>query len=213
MTVKISVCNAETDFDARISVFTGSCNGLSCVAYTQSKCGENDEVLITTHVGVTYYLYVHGSDSVSIGKYLLTIEEKVINDSCGMASSMVLLGSPQYFGSTLSAQNSTAPACNGTSKSESPALWYSFVGTGEDISLSTCSVETDFNTDVRVFSGSCSEFVCLSDVSTTACEDRAMLSFQTTVDEVYYVRIGGTNAGIAGNFLLEVNPRSRFFGP
>ena len=212
MTMKISVCNEETDFDARISLFTGSCNGLSCVAYTQSVCGENDEILITTHVGVTYYLYIHGSDSVSIGNYLLTMEETVINDSCMMASSIELLGSPRYFGSTLSARSSTAPACNGASTSESPALWYSFVGTGEDINLSTCSVQTDFNTDVRVFSGSCSEFACVSDVSTTACEDRAMLSLQTTIDEVYYLRIGGTNADVAGNFLLEVNPKSRFFG-
>jgi hypothetical protein len=213
MTMKISVCNDETDFDARVSLFTGSCNGLSCVAYTQSRCGDNDEILITTHVGMTYHLFVHGPDSVSIGNYLLTIEETEINDSCAMSSSLELAASPQYFGSTLSAGNSTALGCSGDPSSESGALWYTFVGTGEVVTLSTCSAQTDFNSDIRVYSGSCSQFECVSDVSATSCEDQSMLSFQSVVDEVYYTRIGGINTSDSGNFVLEVNPGSRFFLP
>lgn len=214
MTMKISVCNDETDFDARVSLFTGSCNGLSCVAYTQSKCGDNDEILITTHVGMTYHLFVHGPDSVSIGNYLLTIEETAINDSCAMSSSLELAASPQHFGSTLSARNSTAIGCFGNPISESGALWYTFVGTGEFVTLSTCSAQTDFSSDIRVYSGSCSQFECISDVSVmTGCEGQSMISFQSVVDEVYYTRIGGTNPSDAGNFVLEVNPRSRFFLP
>ena len=212
MTMKISVCNDETDFDARVSLFTGSCGELSCAAHTQSICGENDEILVTTHVGMNYYLFVHGSDSVSIGNYLLTIEEEQINDSCAMASSLELSESSQYFGSTLSASNSTAIGCSGEPTSESEGLWYTFMGTGEVVTLSTCSVHTDFDTDIRVFSGICSEFVCVSDISVQSCGDQSMISFQSTIDKIYYVRIGGINARDAGNFVLEVNPKSRFFG-
>lgn len=213
MAMKISVCDEKTNFDARVSLFTGSCDGLSCVAYTQSKCGENDEILITTDVGTPYYLFVHGSDSVSIGNYALTIEETVINDSCEMASSLELAASPQYFGSTLSARNSSAFSCSEEPGSESQALWYTLVGTGEIIKLSTCSAETDFSTKIHVFSGSCSDLECISDVSVTSCEGQSMVSFQSAIDEVYYARIGGVNASDAGNFVLEIDPRSRFFGP
>ena len=212
-TSKISVCNNQTDFDARISLFTGSCDGLSCVAFTWNNCGENDEILVTTHVGVTYYIFVHGPDSVTIGNYLLTIEDVAINDSCEMASSVELASSSQYFGSTLSANNSTAMECSGEITSPSPALWYTFVGSGDVVTLSTCSPQTDFNTNIRVFSGSCSQFGCVSDTTMTSCDDQSITSFQSVADEVYYVRIGGTLPADAGNFVLELNPRSRFFGP
>jgi hypothetical protein len=213
MTMKLSVCNDGTDFNARLSLFTGSCNGLSCVAYTQSTCGDNDEILVTTHVGMDYYLFVHGRDSVSIGNYHLTIEETTINDSCAMSSFLELEGSPQYFGSTLSAGNSTALGCSGEVASESVALWYTFVGTGESVTLSTCSSQTNFNTDIRIFSGSCSDFGCVSDITESDCDGKSMVSFQSAKDEIYYARIGGTNATDAGNFVLEVNPGSRFFLP
>ncbi len=212
MTMKFSACNNGTDFDARLSLFTGSCGGLSCVAHTESVCGENDEILATTHVGMDYYLFVHGSDSVSIGNYHLTIEEEQINDSCATSSSLELTGSPQYFGSTLSASNSTAIGCSGEPAADSGGLWYSFVGTGEPIILSTCTDETDFSTDIRVYTGICSEFVCVPDISITKCGDQSMISFLSTIDEIYYARVGGVNASEAGSFILDVNPRSKFFG-
>jgi len=218
-TMKISVCNEETDFDAQISMFTGSCDGLSCIAHTGSRCGENNEILITTHVGVTYYIFVHGPDSFSIGNYLLTIDETEINDSCGTASILDLTSSAQYFGSTLSASNSTAIGCSGSEEliSESAALWYTFSGTGEIITFSTCSYLTDFSTDVRIYNGSCSEFGCVSNVENiyaiTNCRQQSAISFQSVSDEVYYARIGGNSTNDTGNFIMEVNPNSKFFGP
>jgi len=211
-TMKFSACNNGTDFDARLSLFTGSCGELSCVAHTESVCGENDDILTTTHIGTDYYLFVHGSDSVSIGNYHLTIEEAQINDSCAMASPLELTGSPQYFGSTLSASNSTAIGCSGEPTADSDALWYSFVGTGEPIILSTCTDETDFSTDIRVYTGICSQFVCVPDISVTKCGDQSMISFLSAIDEVYYARVGGVSASEAGSFVLDVNPRSKFFG-
>ena len=218
--MRISVCNEKTDFDARVSIFTGSCDGLSCVAHTGSRCGKNDEILVTTHVGVTYYLFVHGPDSFTIGNYLLTIDVAEINDSCGSASILDLTSSAQqYFGSTLSASNSAAIGCSGSEEliSESPALWYTFSGTGKVVTFSTCSYLTDFNTDVRIFSGSCSELGCVSNVenikANADCGQRSGISFQSISDEVYYARIGGNSTNDTGNFVMEVNPTSPFFGP
>jgi len=161
---------------------------------------------------MTYYLFVHGPDSFTTGNYLLTIEEVEINDSCAMASSLDVSLSAKYFGSTLSASNSTAFGCSGEPSSESGALWYTFSGTGDVVTLSTCSSSTDFNTDIQVYRGSCSEFTCASDISVTSCGDGSSISFESVSDEAYYARIGGNSFGDVGNFVLESNPKSRFFG-
>mmetsp|Transcript_24422 Transcript_24422/g.51579 ORF Transcript_24422/g.51579 Transcript_24422/m.51579 type:complete len:1224 (-) Transcript_24422:2484-6155(-) len=217
LTMTFSVCNDETDFDARISIFTGSCNGLSCIAHTEDRCGENDEIMITTHVGETYYLFVHGADSSSFGNYLLTIGETEINDSCKKASTLDVSSSAQYFGSTLSAQKNSAIGCSGDALSESNALWYAFMGTGDIVTISTCSYLTDFDTDVHIFSGSCSNFECVSDAdngyAVKGCGQQSSISFQSITDQLYYARIGGNSASDAGSFVLEVNPKSTFFGP
>ena len=210
MATKISVCNDETDFDARVSLFAGSCGSLTCVAHTENICGENDEILVTTHLGEEYYLFVHGSDSVSIGNYMLTIEEATTNDSCPFASSIEL--SSQSVGSTLSARNSTVMGCNGKTDIESEGLWYTFEGTGQILSISTCSSHTDLNTDIRIFSGTCSDFNCIPFSSERSCGDQSTVAFQSEVGQIYHARIGGLSAGDVGHFILELNPPRRFFG-
>mmetsp|Transcript_23092 Transcript_23092/g.64021 ORF Transcript_23092/g.64021 Transcript_23092/m.64021 type:complete len:1199 (+) Transcript_23092:123-3719(+) len=216
LTMTFSVCNNETDFDARITMFTGSCNGLTCISHTQSQCGVNDEVMITTHVGETYYVLVHGEHSSSFGNYRLDIGETEINDTCGTASTLVVSSAAKYFGNTLSAKKSSTDTCTGDVDEGSNALWYSFMGTGEIVTISTCSYLTDFDTDIRIFNGSCSDFECVSDIDNSyavnKCGQQSRISFQSVSDELYYARIGGASPNDAGNFVLEVNPKSTFFG-
>ena len=215
--MNISVCNDETDFNARISIFTGSsCEGLSCVAHTNSRCGD---LLITTHVQVTYYILVHGPDSYSIGNYVLTIDATDINDSCDNAPTLDFASSTQYFGSTLSASNSTIIGCSGSENliSENQALWYRFPGTGDIVTLSTCSDLTDFTTSIRIYQGSCNAFGCVSNIENinalNNCAQHSTVSFQSSIDEVYFARIGGHNIDDKGNFLMEVTHPSPFFQP
>ena len=207
--MRISACNDETDFDVRLSLYTGSCDGLSCVANTRSKCGERDEILVTTHAGHKYYVFVHGPDSFSIGNYRLDVDEAVINDSCDTAADFTL--SPaRYFGSTLSASVSSSTEC-ADSATNSIALWYKIVGTGETATFSTCSEMTDFSTDIAVFSGSCSMLWCVEN-SSKDCGNKSSVAFQTIENEVYYVRVGGNTTDDSGNFVLDVTNMSPFFG-
>jgi hypothetical protein len=208
-TMRISVCNNETDFDARLSLYHGSCDDLSCVANTQSQCGEKNEILVTTHIGQVYYLFVHGPDSFTIGNYALDIDESIMNDSCEAAPTLEL--SPaRYFGSTKSARTSLSEEC-GESSTPSSALWYRMFGTGETATLSTCSDITDFNSDISVFRGNCTSLQCLQQEG-TKCGNQTSLSFHTTVDEVYYVRVGGRSTLDRGNFVMDVTNMSPFFG-
>jgi len=208
-TMRISVCNDETDFDARLSLFSGSCDGLSCVANTRSRCAEQNEILVTTEVGQTYYLLVHGPDSFSIGNYRLDIDESPINDSCEVAPTLDL--SPaKYFGSTMSAKLSTAIECNKPA-TETTALWYKVVGNGATATFSTCSDLTDFSTDITVFSGTCMVLRCVNSKE-KRCGKRKSVSFQTNENESYYVRVGGNATGAIGNFVMDVTTMSPFFG-
>lgn len=208
-TVRVSVCNDDTDFDARVSLYHGGCDDLSCVASTQSRCGERDEILITTHVGQVYYILVHGPNSFTIGNYRLDIDESIINDSCDTAPTLEL--SPaRYFGSTHSARSSVSAEC-GASPANNVALWYRMFGTGETATLSTCSEITDFTSDITVFSGSCGALACVEDTG-TKCGNQTSISFPTTMDEVYYVRVGGNTTLDRGNFVMDVTNMSPFFG-
>ncbi|KAL3913064.1 MAG: hypothetical protein SGILL_006639, partial [Bacillariaceae sp.] len=208
-TLRVSLCNEETDFDARVSLYTGSCDNLACVAHTQSTCGEHNELLVTTHVGHKYYLFVHGPDSFSLGNYQLDVDETIINDSCETAPTLEL--SPaRYFGSTRSATSSSALEC-GESFSDSNALWYRMIGNGETATLSTCSDITDFSTDITVYSGTCGSLFCV-DTGISECGQQSSVSFETTINEEYFVRVGGNETTDTGNFVMDVSNMSPFFG-
>jgi len=84
--IHISVCRAPTNFDARISVYTGSaesepCGALSCVS-------GSSESLCDTHwvaeKGTAYYIRVHGSSSSETGSFNLFLETLTddITDLC-----------------------------------------------------------------------------------------------------------------------------------
>jgi hypothetical protein len=208
-TVRISVCNKDTGFDAIVSLYTGSCDGLSCVANTQRRCGENDEILVTTHTGQVYYIFVHGRDSFSIGNYRLDIDESGINDSCESAPTLELSPS-RYFGSTKSSTLSASPEC-GVSDTNSLALWYKMLGTGETATISTCSEITNFNSNIAVFSGTCSSLICVEN-GRTKCGNQSSVSFQTTLGEFYFVRVGGNSTTDMGNFVMDITNMSPFFG-
>jgi hypothetical protein len=75
--VRASVCREATNFEARISVYEGSCDSISCAASTpltdtdfRSSC----DVHWIAEVGSTYYVRVHGSDSSQTGTFNLFLE-------------------------------------------------------------------------------------------------------------------------------------------
>ncbi|MCB0571621.1 MAG: hypothetical protein KDC66_17745, partial [Phaeodactylibacter sp.] len=58
----VSTCNAGTDYDSKLQVFSGSCGSLSCVTGNDdfSDCGLSAQVEFCTEVGVDYYIYLYG---------------------------------------------------------------------------------------------------------------------------------------------------------
>jgi HYR domain-containing protein/type IX secretion system substrate protein len=58
----ISTCNPATDYDSKLSVWSGTCGTLSCVTGDDDFCGffGSAEVTFCTQIGTTYYVYVYG---------------------------------------------------------------------------------------------------------------------------------------------------------
>ena len=75
--VGLSTCDPLTNFDTRISVFSGTCGNLSCVADNDdASCGPNpfaSIVVFNTQFGVEYRALVHGGKLPSdVGTFRLT---------------------------------------------------------------------------------------------------------------------------------------------
>lgn len=64
-TLTASTCSASTDYDTKISVFCGDCDGLNCIGGNDDGVGCDDfqsEFSWCSQAGATYYILVHGFD-------------------------------------------------------------------------------------------------------------------------------------------------------
>jgi hypothetical protein len=201
---KASTCDPSTDFDTQISIFSGSCSKLECVAAndqgSDDSCGSQSQLEFSTNPGDIYYLFVHGKREAE-GQVVLNMEQvSQDNDLCDKAGTVTPSGGDEIIGNTWIA----ATGGNGDnftcSESTVPGLWYAIQGEGKAITISTCSESTKYNADISVAAGSsCSDLTC---VETTSEECIASLqgtikSFFASADTVYNVLIHGSDAAQA----------------
>ena len=145
--VVASTCNAA-DFDTRITIYSGSCGSLACVAGNDDgpTCsGYTSEASFQTTVGVDYYIFVHGygNSLAEQGNFTLSLSCSAAcaplpgNDACGSAQSLnvYVAGScTPTAGSNLCAADATAnPTCDPWGIIQD--VWYTF-NTGANASLS-----------------------------------------------------------------------------
>ena len=69
--VTLSTCDFAS-YNTKISVFTGSCSELTCIAGNDNACGSRSRVTFVADAGVKYFILVHGSGSRT-GTYSLTL--------------------------------------------------------------------------------------------------------------------------------------------
>jgi hypothetical protein len=74
--MEASVCHEQTDFDAQISVFTGSsCDDEAMECVTATMQGTDCSVQWFAMKDATYFLRVHGIDEASTGNFQLSLKE------------------------------------------------------------------------------------------------------------------------------------------
>ncbi len=206
--ITASLCD-QADFDTKIGIFSGSCGSLSCVGGNDdgSGCsGFTSEVTVSTTPGTTYFILVHGFSS-STGDFDLTLTcagppptEPPVNDLCANAISMDC--GETVSGTTQLATFDNVGTC--TISNTSPGVWYTFVATGPDATISTCN-QASFDTKLSVFSGSCGSLSCVggNDDGSGCSGFSSRLTVATTIGQTYWVLVHGFSAS-TGDFDLTI---------
>ncbi len=133
------------------------------------------------------------------------------NDLC--TDAIVVTCGNSYLGSTINATGGNLPngggtaACGGDTP-DAAGLWYSFVGTGEEITLDLCEnngLATNYDADISVFTGDCSGLVCLNGLDgVSSCSWQPTLTFQSQLGTNYLIYVNGYESDV-GDFEMNVS--------
>lgn len=205
--VTASLCNSS--YDTKINVYQGDCGALTCVGGNDDSCGSRSEFTWFAGTGEEYYIWVSGF-STQTGNYELTMtcNPPVENDLCENA--LPLSCDVTISGSTELATTRDNPErdCDGqfSDLNASVGVWYTLVGTGGDIVLSTCNT-ADYDTKIGVYTGECGNFTCYAgNDDFPGCSGfSSQLTFSSEAGETYYILMSGFGSNSQGNFTLSVD--------
>ena len=95
------------------------------------------------------------------------------------------------------------PAC-GSAYTEAPGLWYTFIGDGSEVTLSTCD-QAAFDTKITAYSGTCSNPICAGgNDDALGCDgNTSALTFITEAGVEYRIIVHGYD-GETGTFTLSM---------
>jgi hypothetical protein len=223
--VVVSLCNTSPTVDSQLAIFSGTCAAPVCVAanddYGPDCASVQSSISFLAQAGVTYYIRVWRwswiyNPNGTIGNFSININCSFTgppNDNICSATQIVLpynSGLSNNVGATNDLPASST-GCGGTSQSN---VWYTVTGNGATFQASTCNLSatgsTNFDTEIQVFSGTCSSpvYVTCNDVANaspcaSSCESVTWCSSPGTV---YYISVGsGNGLNCTGNFVLSVN--------
>jgi hypothetical protein len=171
----------ETDFDARVSVFRGSCSSLECVE-------QDDSQRWNSNVGELYSILVYGGGDGGSGNFGLFVDAG--NELCSdvvnplPTDGTIVYGAVLGIGSTIDGLPEPPCAFYPSEPSTGLVAWFSVVGTGDTLLVSSCVFFPFFN--FAVYSGSCGNLTCVEGLAQ---------GYDGGTDDGYY---GGTDGGYGG---------------
>lgn len=124
------------------------------------------------------------------------------NDACAAALAVSVPGSGPVQ-SNAGATDDSQALC-GTS-AVNQGLWYTVLGNGNTITVTTCNAATNYDTKIQVWCD-CPEFLCVGGNDDSTCSFsglRSTVSFCSIPGHVYYVTVGGFSTA-TGNAQLDV---------
>ncbi|WP_452229553.1 choice-of-anchor J domain-containing protein [Lacinutrix sp. MEBiC02404] len=182
---------------------------------TLNDVGSNPYTVTGLTGTTTYDFYVRadcGMDDTDVSIYngpytFTTLAQAPANDN--LADAIAINCGDTVLGNTTSAtlDEDDAPDAALGADTDSPNVWYSFMGTGDSVLLDTCMAGTDFDTEILVFTGASGALQLISD-GYDECGGAGGYAAQTDFISVagtqYWISIEGYNFGNTGNFELTV---------
>jgi Peptidase family M23/Ig-like domain CHU_C associated len=126
------------------------------------------------------------------------------NDLC--AGAITISCSQTVSGSTTNATANDNPVTCVEPLNTSPGIWYKFIGNGNNVTISTCNVNTNFDTVLGIFSGSCGNLTCIAgnDDASNCGIQSTIAGFPTVSGTTYYIYVTGYQTA-TGNFDLNIS--------
>jgi hypothetical protein len=132
--ITITMCNGTTDYDAKLSVYTGDCGTppLTCVVGNDDTCGLQSEVSFQSDGNTTFLILVHGFGGAT-GNFELDIQCSPVpppNDDIVNSIDIDEIGCPYTDpGVAMPAATAEAGSPMGCDNAGSRGVWYNFTPT------------------------------------------------------------------------------------
>jgi hypothetical protein len=195
--LKFSTCSLQKSFFTRVSVYSGPCQSLNCVAGNDrgAECGDASSVMWFASLGKTYSVLVHGA---VWGNFALKVVE--VENSCDSAQHIFLSGASETAFSPRTVSEAYIDTCSGEVASNQVGAWYSIAGNGGQMRFDGCKRGDRVNqtTSLSVYTDICTSLTCVAN-SDNACA----VVVDTDFGEEYtvYVQASSTDATVP----LELN--------
>src|SRR5688572_29806316 len=184
-TLTLSLC-AGTSYDSYLSVYSGTCGSLTCLASSDDFCGAQSQVAFSATAGVTYFILVNGWGT-NAGTYTLTAfcpAPPAPNDNCAQAIPVPCGGS--ISGTTADATPDITPCSNYASNGR----WHS-VTPGFSGALTLSLAGSSYDTYLSVYSGACGSLTCLGQDDDSGPGTTSQLTITATANTTYYILVNG----------------------
>ncbi|GAA3985780.1 hypothetical protein GCM10022407_33320 [Hymenobacter antarcticus] len=181
--------------------FTGATqvtfNGTVAPVFTVNSA---TQITVTVPAGITTgFLTVTTPNGIGVST--IRFVAPLPNDLCSGA--IALTCGQNVTGSTLGATAAGDPIGSCTETVDAGGVFYSIVGTGADITLSTCNTATSFDTKLFVYSGSCGVYTCVAgNDDFTPSVTCSTVTFNSVLGTNYLVFVSGYLTAV-GNFVLS----------
>ncbi len=129
---------------------------------------------------------------------MTTLLAQPANDLCSNAITVTC--GQTVTGNTTTATIDQTPDCNMVFPRY--GVWYRFVGTGQEVTLSTCSSATNYDTQIGVYSGSCTALTCVAG-NNNFCGRQSQVTFNSVAGTTYFILVTGV-VDARGAFSLSV---------
>ena len=154
------------------------------------------------NIGQDYYIYIDGYSGDLCDYYWLAqsgIATNLNNDSCGNAQT-VSCGFIDTSNNILSSNTNTPPTCSNLIPGK--GVWYEFIGDGSILTTSTSNSETNFDTQIHVYQGTCDSLIVVGCDDNSGIANTSEYSFLTVNGVTYYIFING-NGIETGQFVAS----------
>lgn len=208
-----STCGFST-MDTYLRLYSTGTGG-TLLTSSDDFCGLQSQITWTCPTTGTYSILLTRFSCVAINSatymsYVRSCPVIPSNDNCTNAISITL----PYTSAVTSNVGSTddVPTSTTSCGTQGSNLWYKVVGNNTNYTATTCNTSTNFDTEVRVYTGACSslnsmtEVVCNDDAPCASNSLASSVSWCAATGTTYYISVGYYASGVGtGNYVLSVS--------